>query len=66
MVYLPTHVAEESTRTKPKLLDKVREAIRTRHYSRQTEEVYVEIMRNCLLGSTLVQRAIYSHSIFTF
>ena len=28
-------------RQKPKLLDRVREATRTRHYSRRTEEAYV-------------------------
>jgi hypothetical protein len=31
--------------TKPKLLDRVREAIRTGHYSRRTEKVYVHWIR---------------------
>ncbi len=30
---------------RPKLLDRVREAIRTRHYSRRTEKVYVHWIR---------------------
>jgi len=30
---------------KPRLLDRVREAIRARHYSRRTEEAYVAWMR---------------------
>ena len=38
---------------KPKLLDKVREAIRTRHYSRRTEKVYVG----------WIKRFIYFHNV---
>jgi integron integrase len=41
-------VARESSPSgapKPKLLDRVREAIRTRHYSRRTEKVYVHWIR---------------------
>ena len=30
---------------KPRLLDRVREALRTRHYSRRTEEAYVAWIR---------------------
>jgi integron integrase len=33
----------------PKLLDRVREAIRTRHYSRRTEEVYVHWIRRFIV-----------------
>jgi integron integrase len=33
----------------PKLLDRVREAIRTRHYSRRTEEAYVHWIRRFIL-----------------
>lgn len=33
----------------PKLLDRVREAIRTRHYSRRTEEGYVGWIRRYIL-----------------
>jgi hypothetical protein len=33
----------------PKLLDRVREAIRTRHYSRRTEEAYVYWIRRYIL-----------------
>jgi integron integrase len=35
--------------TKPRLLDQVREAIRTRHYSRRTEEAYVGWIRRFIL-----------------
>ena len=34
---------------KPKLLDQVREAIRTRHYSRRTEDVYVQWIRRYIV-----------------
>ena len=34
---------------KPKLLDQVRDAIRTRHYSRRTEEAYVGWIRRFIL-----------------
>jgi site-specific recombinase XerD len=33
----------------PRLLDRVREAIRTRHYSRRTEEAYVHWIRRFIL-----------------
>ena len=33
----------------PKLLDRVREAIRTRHYSRRTEEAYVHWIRKYIV-----------------
>ena len=32
----------EPTQWPPKLLDRMREALRARHYSRRTEEAYVE------------------------
>jgi integron integrase len=38
-----------STPAKPKLLDQVREAIRTRHYSYRTEEAYVGWIRRFIL-----------------
>jgi hypothetical protein len=34
---------------KPRLLDRVREAIRTRHYSRRTEKAYVAWIRRYIL-----------------
>ena len=34
-------VAQPPVQQKPKLLDRVREAIRTRHYSRRTEDAYL-------------------------
>jgi hypothetical protein len=34
---------------KPKLLDQVRDAIRTRHYSRRTEEAYVGWIKRFIL-----------------
>ena len=34
---------------KPRLLDRVREAIRTRHYSRRTEKTYVAWIRRYVL-----------------
>jgi len=38
-----------SHRTGPKLLDRVRDAIRTRHYSRRTEEAYVHWIRRYIV-----------------
>ena len=38
-----------STTEKPKLLDQVRCAIRTRHYSRRTEEAYVNWIKKFIL-----------------
>jgi hypothetical protein len=43
-------IAPEGAR-KPKLLDQVREAIRTRHYSRRTEESYVGWIRRFIVFS---------------
>ena len=34
---------------KPKLLDRVRDSIRTRHYSRRTEEAYVHWIRRYIV-----------------
>jgi len=36
-------------RTEPKLLDRVREAVRLRHYSRRTEEAYVTWIRRFII-----------------
>jgi len=38
-------VADQQQRQPPKLLDRVREAIRTRHYSGRTEKAYVGWIR---------------------
>jgi hypothetical protein len=38
---LKTNVHAQSTGQKPKLLEQVRQAIRTRHYSYRTEKAYV-------------------------
>jgi hypothetical protein len=35
--------------SRPKLLDQVRDAIRTRHYSRRTEQAYVDWIRRCII-----------------
>src|SRR5215475_1397381 len=35
------HLQRPATNSKPKLLDQVRQAIRTRHYSYRTEKAYV-------------------------
>jgi integrase len=45
---IPTLAVRETNQTgppKPRLLDRVREAIRTRHYSRRTEKAYVAWIR---------------------
>jgi hypothetical protein len=42
-------VAEGNVPRKPRLLDAVREAIRFRHYSRQTEKAYVGWIRRYIL-----------------
>ena len=36
---------------RPRLLDSVREAIRTRHYSRRTEETYLQWMKRFIIFS---------------
>jgi len=41
--------ASTPNRTGPKLLDRVRDAIRTRHYSRRTEEAYVHWIRRYIV-----------------
>ena len=38
-----------SERPEPRLLDRVRAAIRTRHYSRRTEEAYVSWIRRFIV-----------------
>jgi len=43
------HVADQQQRQPPKLLDRVREAIRTRHYSGRTEKAYVGWIRRYVL-----------------
>ncbi len=42
-------VGPPAHRTGPKLLDRVRDAIRTRHYSRRTEEAYVHWIRRYIV-----------------
>lgn len=48
---VPSAVQETSQATgpRPRLLDRVREAIRTRHYSRRTEKTYVTWIRRYIL-----------------
>jgi integron integrase len=51
----------------PKLLDRVREAIRTRHYSRRTEDAYVHwIRRFILFHNTVHPSTIASREISAF
>jgi hypothetical protein len=42
---LTVRETDEAGKPKPRLLDRVREAIRTRHYSRRTEKAYVAWIR---------------------
>jgi integron integrase len=42
-------LSSASSQGKPKLLDRVRQAIRLRHYSRRTEEVYVDWVKRFIL-----------------
>jgi hypothetical protein len=44
-VYVMSVGSEPSVQQKPKLLDRVRAAIRSRHYSPRTEEAYVARIR---------------------
>ena len=44
----PRHVESHSANP-PKLLDRVRQAIRVRHYSRRTEDVYVTWIRRFIV-----------------
>ena len=41
--------ADPTGPSKPRLLDRVRAAIRARHYSRRTEKAYVAWIRRCIL-----------------
>lgn len=41
----------QPTTGRPRLLDSVREAIRTRHYSRRTEETYLQWMKRFIVFS---------------
>lgn len=41
----------------PKLLDRVRIAIRTRHHSRRTEEAYVGWIKTTMIYTHVLQRA---------
>ena len=43
------HEAGPPTPPKPRLLDRVREAVRARHYSRRTEKTYVVWIRRYIL-----------------
>ena len=45
----PNIVSFPEGRSRPKLLDRVRDAIRTRHYSPRTEEAYVHWIRRYIL-----------------
>ena len=58
VVYLPVPAfgapltvreTDRAEATKPRLLDRVREAIRAHHYSRRTEETYVAWIRRYIL-----------------
>ncbi len=46
---LAVHEAGPAGARQPRLLDRVREAIRTRHYSRRTEKTYVAWIRRYIL-----------------
>src|SRR5499426_4426739 len=45
----PALFVREATAPKPRLLDRVRDALRVRHYSRRTEEAYVAWIRRYVL-----------------
>ena len=45
----PIVVSQSASGAPPKLLDRVRQTIRTRHYSRRTEEAYVHWIRRYIL-----------------
>ncbi len=46
---------------KPKLLDQVREAIRTKHYSLRTEEVYVHWIKRFFLLIKIIWELAYGY-----
>jgi hypothetical protein len=46
---LAVHEAEPGAAPKPRLPDRVREAVRTRHYSRRTEKAYVHWAKRYIL-----------------
>jgi site-specific recombinase XerD len=48
-VLLAVHEARPPGPSKPRLLDRVRDAIRSRHYSRRTEKTYVAWIRRYIL-----------------
>ena len=43
---------------KPKLLRQVREALRSRHYSRSTEKTYVMWVKRYILDRSIIQKAV--------
>ena len=45
----PNVVSFPESGSRPKLLDRVRQAIRTRHYSARTEEAYVHWIRRYIV-----------------
>jgi integrase-like protein len=45
IVHVAVHESSPATLPKPRLLDRVREEIRSRHYSRRTEKAYVAWIR---------------------
>lgn len=49
-------IREAGPAPEPRLLDRVRAAIRTRHYSRRTEEAYVAWIRRYILFHKECQR----------
>jgi hypothetical protein len=46
---MPTTVASSGFPNKPKLLDRVRDTIRFKHYSLRTEQVYVDWIKRFIL-----------------
>jgi hypothetical protein len=57
-----SHLALPTAEQKPKLLDQVRDAIRTRHYSLQTEKAYVQWTKRFIHTKSGVERPIISLS----
>ena len=49
-VYAMSARSEPSVQQKPKLLDRVRAAIRSHHYRARTEETYIACIRRCILS----------------
>src|SRR5438046_1106567 len=56
-LFAETATSDDEAGSRPKLLDRVRHAIRTRHYSRRTEQAYVDWIRRYIVFHRMTHAA---------